>query len=60
MSAGKSKTSERAFVPDYLLDPYKKLSEIGMQDLDFTPYTGSMVAGLTPVSYTHLTLPTKA
>ena len=48
MSAGKSKTSERAVVPDYLQDLYTKVSETGMQDLDFTPYTGSMVAGLTP------------
>ena len=29
MSAGKSKTSERAVVPDYLQDLYTKASEIG-------------------------------
>ena len=48
MSATKGKTTQRAVVPDYLEDPYMKLSDLGMQDLDFTPYTGSMVAGLTP------------
>ena len=48
MSATKGKTTQRAAVPDYLQDLYTKVSETGMQDLDFTPYTGSMVAGLTP------------
>ncbi len=48
MSVTKGKTTQRAVVPDYLEDPYMKLSDLGMQDLDFTPYTGSMVAGLTP------------
>ena len=48
MSASKSKTSERAYVPDFLQGLYSKISETGLQDLDFTPYTGSMVAGLTP------------
>tara|TARA_B000000609_G_scaffold157677_1_gene152833 strand:+ start:1335 stop:2279 length:945 start_codon:yes stop_codon:yes gene_type:complete len=50
MSAGKSKTSERAVVPDYLQDLYTKASEIGLEsaDLDFQPYAGQMVAGLTP------------
>ena len=48
MSANKSRTSERAYVPPFLQDLYSKTSEIGLQDLDFTPYTGSMVAGLTP------------
>ena len=48
MSATKGKTTQRAVVPDYLQDLYTKVSETGMQDLDFTPYTGSMVAGLTP------------
>lgn len=48
MSASKSKTSERAYVPPFLQDLYSKTSETGLQDLDFTPYTGSMVAGLTP------------
>lgn len=50
MSAGKSKTSERAFVPDYLKDLYTTASEKGLAaaDLPFQPYTGEMVAGLTP------------
>jgi len=50
MSASKSKTKERAFVPDYLKDLYTKASETGLAaaDLPFQPYTGEMVAGLTP------------
>jgi len=50
MSAGKSKTSERTFVPDYLKDLYTTASEKGLAaaDLPFQPYTGEMVAGLTP------------
>jgi hypothetical protein len=50
MSAGKSKTSERAFVPDYLLDLYTTASKKGLAaaDLPFQPYTGEMVADLTP------------
>lgn len=50
MSAGKSKTSERAFVPDYLKDLYTTASEKGLAaaDLPFQPYTGEMVAGFTP------------
>ena len=50
MSAGKSKTSERAVVPDYLLDLYTKASEVGLEgaDMPFKPYAGQMVAGLTP------------
>ena len=50
MSAGKSKTSERAVVPDYLQDLYTTASEKGLAaaDLPFQPYTGEMVAGFTP------------
>lgn len=50
MSAGKSKTSERAVVPQYLLDLYTKASEVGLEgaDMPFKPYAGQMVAGLTP------------
>lgn len=50
MSAGKSKTSERAVVPDYLLDLYTKASDVGLEgaDMPFKPYAGQMVAGLTP------------
>ena len=48
MSAGKSKTSERAYVPPYLQDLYTKVSEKGLEELPFTPYSGQMVAGLTP------------
>ena len=50
MSATKGKTSERAFVPDYLKNLYTTASEKGLAaaDLPFQPYTGEMVAGLTP------------
>ena len=50
MSAGKSKTSERAVVPQYLLDLYTRASDIGLEgaDMPFKPYAGQMVAGLTP------------
>ena len=48
MSAGKSKTSERAYVPPFLQDLYDKVSEKGLEELPFTPYSGQMVAGLTP------------
>ena len=48
MSAGKSKTSERAYVPPFLQDLYTKVSQKGLEELPFTPYSGQMVAGLTP------------
>ena len=48
MSAGKSKTSERSYVPPFLQDLYTKVSEKGLEELPFTPYSGQMVAGLTP------------
>ena len=50
MSAGKSKTSERAVVPDYLQELYTTASEKGLAaaDLPFQPSTGEMVAGFTP------------
>jgi len=48
MSAGKSKTSERSYVPPFLQDLYTKVSQKGLEELPFTPYSGQMVAGLTP------------
>ena len=46
----KGATKQTAIVPDYLQDLYTEASRRGLEaaDIPFQPYTGEMVAGLTP------------